>query len=204
MFYGHLPAEGDHMLLRAVASLLLCCSSFAMPLWADETRAATQPSTTPDKPLAIFQRICGTWRGQAHWSNGEELRTRVKYEYGVGEHVVKVSSFVVKQQTSEATLVYETFIWRHPRDKRLRFISISNGGALYEGTVNGTRDALNFQWSAYLQDRKTEYKQALTMKGDDAYQWTVWQQSPAGDWKQIINAVLTREPTAAVSATIAR
>ena len=92
----------------------------------------------------------------------------------------------------------------HPRDKQFRFISISNGGALYEGTVNGTRDELNFQWSAYLQDRKTDYKQALKMKSDDAYQWTVWQKAPDGAWKQIIDAVLTREPATAVSATSAR
>ena len=171
---------------------------------ADDSRAATQPAATPQRPLAVFQRILGTWRGEAHWSNGEELRTRVKYEYGVGEHVVKVSSFVVKQQSHEATLVYETFIWHHPRDKQLRFISISNGGALYDGTVTGTRDELTFQWSAYLQDRQTDYKQSLKMKGDDAYGWTVWQKSPDGEWKQIIDAVLTREPAAAMSATSAR
>ena len=185
-------------LVVAVVLLAICPRTDA-----DDSRAATQPSATPDKPLAIFQRILGTWRGEAHWSNGEELRTRVKYEYGVGEHVVKVSSFVVKQ-SGEHTLVYETFVWHHPRDRQLRFISISNGGALYEGTVTGTRDELMFQWSAYLQDRKADYKQSLKMKGDDAYGWTVWQKSPAGQWKQIIDAVLTREPATPRSARRAR
>jgi hypothetical protein len=188
------------MLLRLTPIVALCLMTGPARLTADDSRAATQPAATPDRPLAIFQRILGTWRGDAHWSNGEELHTRVRYEYGVGEHVVKVASFVVKQQSSDATLVYETFIWHHPRDKQLRFISISNGGALYEGTVAGSRDELNFEWSAYLQDRKTDYKQALKMKGDDAYQWTVWQKAPDGAWKQIIDAVLTREPATAASA----
>ena len=191
------------MWMRALTTVLVI-SLLSWPLLADDSRAATQPSATPDRPLAVFQRILGTWRGEAHWSNGEELRTRVKYEYGVGEHVVKVSSFVVKSQSGDATLVYETFLWHHPRDKQLRFISISNGGSLYEGTVNGTRDELIFQWSAYLEDRQTEYKQALKMKTDDAYQWTVWQKAPDGAWKQIIDAVLTRQPATAVSATSAR
>src|SRR5262245_27886391 len=113
------------MSLRFTPVVALCLLLTSGPLWADDSRAATQPSATPEKPLAVFQRILGTWRGDAHWSNGEELRTRIKYEYGVGEQVVKVSSFVVKQQSSDATLVYETFIWHHPRDKQLRFISIS-------------------------------------------------------------------------------
>ena len=186
---------------RMVIAIVLCTLLLGSRLRGDDSRAATQPSATPDKPLAVFQPFLGTWRGDAHWSNGEELRTRVKYEYGVGEQVVKVSSFVVNEQSKDATLVYETFIWHHPRGKQLRFISISNGGALYEGTVDGSRDGLNFQWSAYLQDRTTDYKQSLKVKGDDAYQWTVWQKAPDGAWKQIIDAVLTREPAAAVSAT---
>jgi hypothetical protein len=186
-----------------VCAALLATLSLIPPVAADDSRAATQPSATPGKPLAIFERIVGTWRGEAHWSNGEQLHTRVSYEFGVGDHLVKVRSFVVKE-SGDATLVYETFVWHHPRDKQLRFISISNGGALYEGAVDGTRDALNFQWSAYLQDRRTDYKQALKLKTDDAYQWTVWQKAPDGEWKQIIDAELRRESAAPVSATSAR
>jgi hypothetical protein len=152
----------------------------------------------PAKPLAMFERLSGTWRGDAHFTGNAPLRTRVSYEYGVGNQLFKAKSFTLNDK-GQATLVFETFIFLHPRDKAVRFVSISNGGGVYDGTVGGTRDELTFQWSAYLQDRQTEYKQALKFKSDDAYQWTVWQKAPDGEWKQIIDAELKRESPAAAS-----
>jgi hypothetical protein len=167
---------------------------------ADDSRAATQPANAAkDKPLAMFQRLVGTWRGDAHWSNNELLRTRVSYEYGVGEQVLKSKSFVIDDK-GQATLVFESFIYFHPRDKAIRFVSISNGGGVYDGAVSGTMDVLTFLWSAFMQDRKTDYKQTLKFAGDDAYQWTVWQKAADGTWKQIIDAELKRESATAASA----
>lgn len=189
---------------RFVNLSVVCISLMMMPLArGDDSRAATQPAAAPVKPLANFERLIGTWRGDAHFSNNAPLRTRVSYEYGVGDQLVKVKSYTLNDQ-GEATLVFETFIYRHPRDNAVRFASISNGGGVYDGTVRGTRDELTFEWTAYLQDRKTDYKQSLKLKGDDAYQWTVWQKAPDGAWKQIIDAELKRESTSAASASGAR
>src|SRR5687767_9437649 len=182
---------------RAARAALLAAWLVSPPVQADDSRAATQPAAAPVNPLAGFERLIGTWRGDAHFTNNAPLRTRVSYEYGVGEQVVKAKSFTLNDQ-GQATLVFETFIYRHPRDQAIRFISVSNGGGVYDGTVAGTRDELAFEWCAYLQDRKTDYRQSLKFKGDDAYQWTVWQKATDGQWKQIIDAELKRESAAPV------
>jgi hypothetical protein len=182
-----------------IAAILLLWTCRTAPVLADDSRAATQPSQVQPNPISIFDRLIGTWRGEAKWSNGEALRTRVSYEYGVGNQLMKGKSFVLSPD-GEATLVFETFSYFHPQDKAVRFVSISNAGSIYDGTVSGTPDEVKFEWSAFLQERKTDYKQVLKFKGDDAYQWTVWQKTPAGEWKQIIDAELKRESTPAASA----
>ncbi len=188
---------------HVVWAALLAVSIVSIPARADDSRAATQPAVAPVKPLANFERLVGTWRGDAHFTGNAPLRTRVSYEYGVGEQLFKGKSYTLNDK-GEATLVFETFIYRHPRDRAVRFVSISNGGGVYDGTVAGSRDELTFQWSAYVQDRRTEYKQSLKFKSDDAYQWRVWQKAADGEWKQIIDAELKREAATAVSASGAR
>ena len=185
--------------VRIICAAFLALFSVLSPARGDDSRAATQPAAAPVKPLANFERLVGTWRGDAHFTGNAPLRTRVSYEFGVGQQLVKGKSFTLNDK-GEATLVFETFIYRHPRDQAVRFVSISNGGGVYDGTVQGTRDELTFQWSAYVQDRKTDYKQTLKFTSDDAYQWTVWQKSPDGTFKQIIDAELKREATTPVSA----
>src|SRR5687768_7359908 len=176
--------------LRMTCAAILVLVSVLSPARGDDSRAATQPSTAPVKPLANFERLVGTWRRDAHCTGNPPLRTRVGYEFGVGQQLVKGKSFTLNDK-GEATLVFETFIYRHPSDQTVRFVSISNAGGVYDGTVQGTRDELTFQWSAYLQDRKTDYKQTLKFTSDDAYHWTVWQKSPEGGaFKQIIDAEL--------------
>jgi hypothetical protein len=164
---------------------------------ADVSRATTQPSAQ-DKPLALFERFIGTWLGEAKWANGEPMRTRIVYEYGVGERVIEVHSFVI-DPAGDAKHVYDTFAYLHPRDGQIRFVSISNAGGVYDGTVSGTRDQIIWEWSAYLGDRTAQYKQTLRMLNDDAYQWTVWQKA-GEEWQQIIDAEIKREPNVPKSA----
>jgi hypothetical protein len=166
-------------------------------LFARDNPTPVNPPAATDKPMAIFQRLLGSWRGE-HRATGESFGARVVYELGIADQVLKGQSFV-PGANGDATLRYETFIYYHPRDKTLHSISIGKTGGVFDGTISGTPDELNFEFSAYLRDQKTDYKQTIKFVSDDRYQWTVWQNSSEG-WKQVIEGQFVREAPKAASA----
>lgn len=171
-------------LIHLLVVLALTSTSFA----GDLSPAATQPASS--KPVAIFDRLLGTWLGE-HRGTGEGFNSRVVYERGIADQLVKGRSYVVNDK-GDATLRYETFIYYHPRDNQLRSISVGSTGGIFDGTVAGTRDELSFEFSAYLKDQKSDYRQTIRFLSDDRYQWTVSQKGPDG-WKQVIEGQFNRE-----------
>lgn len=157
-------------------------------LGGDLSPAATQPAS--QKPIAIFDRLIGSWLGE-HKGTGESFRARVVYEPGIADQLLRGRSYVINEK-GDASLRYETFIYYHPRDKQLKSISVGSTGGIFDGTVAGTRDELSFEFSAYLKDQKSDYKQTIRFLSDDRYQWIVWQKGPDG-WKQVIEGKFSRE-----------
>jgi hypothetical protein len=179
--------------------ILLVLAALVSACLADDktSRSATQP-TEPPKPLAVLDRLVGSWRGEHAWANSEPLRMRVVYERGVGDQILKGRSYVFKDPNSDPTLVYESVIFFHPRDNSIRFLSISSGGAVYDGTIMAQGDEITCEWKAFKGEQIVEYKQAMKFSSNDRYQWTVWQKTPDG-WVQAIDAPLARETTTAAA-----
>lgn len=136
-------------------------------------------AATPAGRLACLAPMIGTWESTSTEKDGGTFVARAAYEWGLGGKTVNARSYVV--QNGEPKLVYETQFGWNPTTQSVVYRSFSAWDAMYEGTVTGSDRILTFEWTGHAADQITLYRQTIEMKGDDSYEWTVYQQN-GGKW----------------------
>ncbi|HEV3164467.1 MAG TPA: hypothetical protein VGZ22_10615 [Isosphaeraceae bacterium] len=167
---------------RQIGLLFMACLAAcpAQRLKADEPR-----DSNPLESLSRF--VGGAWvtRSDASESNDSHFRVRVIYEWGINHKLMKVKSFLTGEKGEQ--LVYESFFFWHPGNKKLEFYSISIDGSIFEGSTEARQNTYESVFDSISADKKSTFKQTLTFLDDDTLQWTVFSKKD-GDWAKMIDA----------------
>jgi hypothetical protein len=156
----------------------------ASPL-ADEQPAADKGRLAP---LARF--VGGQWAIHGRWSNGEELRARSVYEWGIANKIIVAKTYVMNGDKEYQR--YEGILAWHPKKKSLVQFSFAYNGDLTE-TIMETKDKDTFHvgWTPYNEGQPGNVRQILKFKDDNSFVWTVavkngdkWEQIMEGTWER--------------------
>ncbi len=140
-------------------------------------------------PLAAF--VGGEWATRGYWSNGEELRARNIFAWGVGKKIIKVRTYATRSD-GEEYLRYEAVMAWHPRKKSLVEISFAYDGRIQEYILEPAGDdTLRIGWTPYYEGDQPKIRQTLRFVGRDRFVWQVFARAEDG-WEQLIESTWHR------------
>lgn len=182
-----LVGPGERAWIVGIGVILLVCGA---------ARGATAQNVEPTatkaaEPLAILERLVGTWLAQGLWEDPTRGGLRVEYERALQGKLLKGYSYTV--DAGVARLVYETSMYYHPGEDKIVFRSVSAGGVLYDGTVGELdADTLEFHWTDYGPGTARKWRQTLRFVDPDTYEWEVFAATEEG-WRSAFRSIFHRE-----------
>lgn len=144
----------------------------------EETMAKTASSTGSTSGLAPLDPLVGEWTTHGLWDDPSKGSMRVAWERALGGKVIVARSYVTTGGSEQQ--VYETFCAWHPREQLITWQSVSADGLLYVGVAEPAGDALEFNWRDYRPDGTLDWRQTITLKGPNSYEWKVYRKSASG------------------------
>lgn len=167
---------------RLVPALLALFAVTAPARSADDDAAPTGPL------VAVAPFVGGEWRIDGNWANGEALKARETFEWGLGKKFVESRTFVAR---NDGTGEYERYrgIFGVKDDKLVSY------NFSYDGT--STVDAVEVQGKVLkitrqVPDRQMTIRQEIEPTGPDKFKWRVWLDRE-GKSEQIMDGEWTRQ-----------
>lgn len=153
--------------------------------------AANQPAAVAREPLACLDRFIGEWEVEGKWSDGNPLKARTVYQWGLGKKILVTKTFV-RDGEKEYQRYEGIFAW-HPKKKCLFQTSYAYNGDITEVLIEqADNDTFHIGYKPFRDGEPAKVRQILKITGKDSFVWTVSLQ--AGDeWKQLIEATWHRK-----------
>jgi hypothetical protein len=169
----------------AVAAFLFApLIALAAAVGADD---AAQPTDGPLAAVAPF--VGGEWVFDGKWMNGEALKAREAFTWGLGNKFVEVRTFVSRNDGSGE---YERYrgVFAVKDSKLVSYnFTFDGGNTLDEASVEG--DVLKIRRPVPNADVPTVVRQEIERAGDDKFKWRVWLERD-GKKDQIMDGEWTR------------
>jgi hypothetical protein len=141
--------------------------------------------------LAPLERFAGEWSVDGKWSNGDGLKARAVYQWGLGKKIMTSKTFVMNGD-KEYQRYEGVFAW-HPEKKQLFHISFSFDGGFSEVIVDSKdKDTLNFGFVPFTEGKPQNLRQTIRFLDDDRFQWIVLLKQ-GEEWKEIMDATWKRK-----------
>jgi hypothetical protein len=155
-----------------------------------QEKADGSTAADPIAPLGRF--VGGEWKVEGKWSNGQELRARSVYVWGVNKKVIMAKTFVQDGKGGEYQRYEDVMFW-HPQQKRLMLHTYAFNGAFGE-TVTECPEAnkLRFGFTPVTADKPSKVRQTIVFTDDDTFTWKVEMQNK-DKWEQLIEATWKRQ-----------
>jgi hypothetical protein len=139
-------------------------------------------------PLARF--VGGQWVIHGRWSNGEDLKARSVYEWGIANKIIVAKTYVMNGD-KEYHRYEGIFAW-HPKKKSLVQFSFAYNGDLTETVMEiKDKDTVHVGWTPYNPGQPGNVRQVLKFQDDNSFVWTValkngdkWDQIMEGTWER--------------------
>jgi hypothetical protein len=155
-----------------------------LPLVAEDKPAA-------DDKLAPLERFAGEWTVEGKWADGNTLRARNVYEWGLGKKIMTSKTFV-RDGNREYQRYEGVMAWR-PEKNSLFHISFAFDGAISESLVESKdRDTILIGWKPYTEGKESKVRQTIRFLDKDQFQWVV-ELKDGEEWKQLIDATWKRK-----------
>jgi hypothetical protein len=176
---------------KTICWSLACVALFCTPLAAVASPLTDEPSAADKGHLAPVARfVGGQWMIHGHWSNGEELRARSIYEWGIANKIIVAKTYVMNGDKEYQR--YEGILTWHPKKKSLVQFSFAYNGDLSETIMDAKdKDTIYVGWTPYNDGQPANVRQILKFKDDNSFVWTVavkngdkWEQIMEGTWER--------------------
>ena len=177
--------------------LRLVVSIFAVAAFALAADEAPPPSDGPLAAVAPF--VGGEWHIDGKWANGEALKARETFEWGLAKKFVEVRTFVAKNDGSGE---YERYrgIFAVKDGKLVSYnFAYDGGNTLDDVSVDGK--VIKLKRAVTNVDVPTVILQEIERTGDDTFRWRVWlerdgkkDQIMDGEWKRRNNKPSPEKP----------
>ena len=152
-------------------ALVLAASIFSLAALIPASRAADD-APSADGPLAIIAPfVGGEWHIDGKWANGEALKAREVFTWGLGNKFVEVRTFVSRNDGSGE---YERYrgVFAVKDDKLVSYnFAYDGGNTVDDVTVEGK--VLKIGRTVANVDVPTVIHQEIERAGDDAFRWRV-------------------------------
>ena len=147
-----------------------------------------------DDPLARLAPFVGEWHVEGKWSNGDPLKARGVYEWGVGKKIISAKIFVTDKGKEYQR--YESIMAWHPEKKSLYEITFSFDGSISEVLLDAKeKDAIHIGFTPFNKEKPDKLRQILRFTDKDHFVWTVSLQQ-GEQWTQIIEATWVQKKPA--------
>jgi hypothetical protein len=155
--------------------------------------AATKPAKAAD-PMAALAPLVGEWHVDGAWANGDKLRARGVYQWGLGKKILQMKTFVMDGDKEYQR--YESIMAWHPEKKSLYEITFAFDGHISEVLVEPKgKDTLHIGYTPFHAGQPQNLRQIIRFKDNDHFVWTV-NLKMGDEWKQLIEATWERKGAA--------
>lgn len=159
----------------------------------EESMAKAAGATESTGGLAPLEPLIGEWTTHGLWEDPSKGTMRVSWERALDGKVLVARSYVTSDGSERQ--VYETFCAWQPREQLINWQSVSAEGLLYVGTAEPVGGALEFNWRDYRADSVLDWRQTITLKGPNSYEWKVYRKN-AGAIELVKEALFERVTSA--------
>lgn len=176
--------------LMALTVLLALSSLLVVKRPALSQNDDVKPEKKAD-PMAALAPFAGEWQVDGSWSNGEKLRARGVYHWGLGKKILHTKTFVMDGDKEYQR--YESIMGWHPEKKSLYQITFSFDGHINEVLMEPKeKGTLHIGFKPFRADQPQNVRQVIRFKDDDHFLWTV-SLKMGDEWKQLIEATWERK-----------
>jgi hypothetical protein len=187
-----------------VRPLPLACVLIALLFVAACPAANPAPAEAPpaDGPLAaVAPFVGGEWRIEGGWKNGEALKARETFEWGLAKKFVEVRTFVSRNDGSGEYERYRGVF--AVKDGKLVSYNFAEDGSNTLDDVTVERKVLKIRRAITNVDVPTVILQEIERVGNDTFKWRVWLERD-GKKDQIMDGEWVRKKAEAPAAKTAK
>ena len=169
----------------------LCLVATVLIPFTPAFSSGADPASGNKNPMAPLERFVGEWQVEGQWSDGNKLRARGVYEWGLNHKILKAKTFVMNGEKEYQR--YESIMAWHPRKKCLYQISFTYDGGISEVLMEPKdSDTIHVGFTPFHTDQPANIRQVLKFKDKDHFVWTV-RMKQGDEWKQLIEATWVRK-----------
>jgi hypothetical protein len=148
--------------------------------------------TKPD-PMASLAGFVGEWEVNGKWADGNPLKARGVYEWGLNKKILIARTFVMDKDKEYQR--YESILTWHPGKKSLYEITFGFDGSITEVILEAKeKDTIHIGYTPFHEGKPSNLRQTLRFTDKDHFVWTV-QLKQGDEWKQLIEATWVRKGT---------